>query len=153
QTPLVQSLLATHAFPGSQPLQAPPPQSWSVSSPFFLLSVQLGATHVPQVLPPGQVVSSEQTSLAQSSLLVQPVLVGQSSPLPPFMPFKPPVKVLLVTVVVIGTLPTPPLVLLVSVMVLPEPHELGGQVPVALMLRPEPRMAWQMRQVIALWPA
>lgn len=53
-TPLAQSLLLTQFLPVSQPVQVPP-QSVSVSAPFFLVSLQVGAAHVPQATPPAQV--------------------------------------------------------------------------------------------------
>src|SRR3954451_22269655 len=51
-TPSAQSLLPRHDLPVVQPGHAPPPQSRSVSSPFFLRSPHVGATQTPQVAPP-----------------------------------------------------------------------------------------------------
>jgi hypothetical protein len=53
---LVQSVLAAQSFPMAQSAGHEPPQSTSVSVPFFAPSMQVGAAHV---LP-------LQTSLAQS---------------------------------------------------------------------------------------
>src|SRR6185312_12632485 len=148
-TPLAQSVLATQCLVAAQPLHVPPPQSRSVSRPFCLVSLQLAATQAPHGTPPGQVIDSEQTSLAQSSLLVQPMAVPQSWPLPRCIPARPFLKVVLVTVVVIFTLPTAPLMLLVSVMVLPAQPPAGQPRPPVAMLRPEPLMAAQMRHIMS----
>src|SRR5205823_1848898 len=67
------SVPVMHAFPTAQPGQ-PPPQSTSVSAPFFTLSMQPGATHIPLV----------HTPLAQSIPVLQPLppshLLGQLPP-------------------------------------------------------------------------
>jgi len=47
QTRLRQSVAAVQVFPLAHPPQVPPPQSTSVSAPFFALSVQPGVWHVP----------------------------------------------------------------------------------------------------------
>src|SRR6185295_18632299 len=60
---LVQSVPFAHALPTAQPGQ-PPPQSTSVSAPFFTLSMQPGATHIPLV----------HTPLAQSIPVLQPFM-------------------------------------------------------------------------------
>ena len=49
QTPLVQSLATRQSFPSPQRGQAGPPQSTSVSVPFFAPSLQLGVAHLPAV--------------------------------------------------------------------------------------------------------
>jgi len=41
---LAQSFATTHALPSSQPVQSMPPQSMSVSVPFFTVSTHLGGT-------------------------------------------------------------------------------------------------------------
>ena len=46
-TLLLQSLLPPQSWPGLQPAQLVPPQSTSVSPPFFVKSLQVGALHVP----------------------------------------------------------------------------------------------------------
>jgi hypothetical protein len=63
-----------HALPVAQGGQVPPPQSTSVSAPFFTPSVQLGAAHVPlvQVSPP-----------AQSLAMVHALPVAQGGQVPP----------------------------------------------------------------------
>ena len=49
QKPLVQSLLPLHVCPLAQSPHVGPPQSTSVSMPFFFVSIHVGAAHVPPV--------------------------------------------------------------------------------------------------------
>jgi hypothetical protein len=74
-TAVEQSIPPVHAAPGGQPGQPPPPQSVSVSNPFFTKSVQSGAWHSP----------IEQTALAQSldPAQVSPVSHREQVPAPP----------------------------------------------------------------------
>src|SRR4051812_34834636 len=58
----MQSRPTTQAFPLPQPPQVPPPQSTSVSTPFFTVSVHVGLAHLPPL----------QTPLTQSAPLPQP---------------------------------------------------------------------------------
>ena len=52
QTPSLQSPALEHVLPGPQVGQVPPPQSTSVSTPFFTPSVQVAAWHKPPVQTP-----------------------------------------------------------------------------------------------------
>jgi hypothetical protein len=52
QTPLAQSVAIAHAFVSEHSGQEPPPQSTSVSAPFFTMSWQLGAWQMPPVHTP-----------------------------------------------------------------------------------------------------
>src|SRR6266404_10004793 len=79
QSPLTQSIACWHIFPTAQAGQVPPPQSTSVSKPFWTMSVQVGAgwqvppmqivlwqsPPLPHVLPSAQR-SEEHTSELQS---------------------------------------------------------------------------------------
>src|SRR3954467_8591214 len=57
----MQSVLAAQTLASAQPAQLPPPQSRSVSLPFFFRSLQVGAAQLPPV----------QTSEVQSSPVLQ----------------------------------------------------------------------------------
>src|SRR5438552_2042611 len=128
----------------------PPPQSRSVSLPFFFPSLQVGAAQVPQATPPGHVWFSGQKPLAQSLALVQPTPVAQSSAWPPAMPKRPPMKVESVTVVVMATLPTPLAALLESWKLLPAQLGAIQPLPLPVIDNPEPLIAWQIRHAMTL---
>ncbi len=74
QTLSVQSLAAPHPFPSAQRGQAGPPQSTSVSVPFFAPSLHITAAQI----------AFRQTSLAQSAGPPHPCPCGQvGAPMPP----------------------------------------------------------------------
>ena len=70
---LVQSLPAVHLLPAAQVEQVAPPQSTSVSAPFFTLSEQVGDAHS---LP-------LHTLLLQSAVWTQPYPSSRGEPAPP----------------------------------------------------------------------
>jgi hypothetical protein len=80
-SPASQSEVALHSFDSPQAAHVPPPQSTSVSFPFFTPSLQVAAWHCPATQTPvKQSRSAPQTSGAGHGLQLPPQSTPVSSP-------------------------------------------------------------------------